>query len=101
MKKILKIFVLLKVIGELLKKHKNPKKNLIQPKNNITKPIKVGSFSDDILTANVLVKDRNVTIDVSGFMNEFDAMLWARMQSELWLKELEFKKDLNRNTTLH
>ena len=46
---------------QLLRKRKNLKKNLVQPKNNITKPIKVGSFSDDLLTANVLVKDRNVT----------------------------------------
>ena len=86
---------------QLLRQRKNLKKKLNQSTNNINKPIQVGSFSDDILTANVLVKDRNVTINVSGFMNEFDAMLWARMQSELWLKELQFKKDLNRNTTLH
>jgi len=86
---------------QLLRLQKNLKKKLKQPKNNISEPIKVGSFSDDILTANILVKDKNVTIDVSGFINEFDAMVWARMQSELWFKELEFKKDFNKNNTLH
>tara|TARA_R100001530_G_C4235437_1_gene133848 strand:+ start:137 stop:442 length:306 start_codon:yes stop_codon:yes gene_type:complete len=101
MKKIFQKLKFLLVIVQLLRQRKNLKKKLNQSTNNINKPIQVGSFSDDILTANVLVKDRNVTINVSGFMNEFDAMLWARMQSELWLKELQFKKDLNRNTTLH
>ena len=79
MRKIFQKLKFLLVIVQLLRKRKNLKKNLVQPKNNITKPIKVGSFSDDLLTANVLVKDRNVTIDVSGFMNEFDAMCWAKL----------------------
>ena len=101
MKKILKIFVLLKVIGALLKKQPNPKKQpviKIKPASQKPAQVNIGNFSDDILNANISVKDTNVVISVSGFINEFDAMCWAKLQSELWLKEKEIKTN---NTTLH
>ena len=101
MKKILKIFVLLKVIGALLKKQPNPKKQpVIKIKPAVQKPaqVNIGNFSDDILNANISVKDTNVVISVSGFMNEFDAMCWAKLQSELWLREKEIKQN---NLTIH
>ena len=105
MKKILKIFVLLKVIVELLRKRKNLKKQpviKIKPQvQNLTPaeaPLNIGNFSDDILNANISVKDTNVVISVSGFYNEFDAMCWAKLQSELWLREKEIKQN---NITVH
>tara|TARA_Y100001963_G_C6683808_1_gene401180 strand:+ start:495 stop:812 length:318 start_codon:yes stop_codon:yes gene_type:complete len=105
MKKLLKIFVLLKVIGELLKKQPNQKKQpviKIKPQAQKTTPaeapLNIGNFTDDILNANISVKDTNVVISVSGFMNEFDAMCWAKLQSELWLREKEIKTN---NTTVH
>ena len=105
MKKILKIFVLLKVIGALLKKQPSQKKQpVIKIKPQAQKltpaeaPLNIGNFTDDILNANIQVKDTNVIISVSGFYNEFDAMVWAKLQSELWLKEKEIKQN---NTTVH
>ena len=105
MKKILKIFVLLKVIGALLKKQPNPKKQPVikikpasQKPAQVNNPLNIGSFTDDILNANISVKDTNVIISVSGFYNEFDAMVWAKLQSELWLKEKEIKQH---NITVH
>ena len=105
MRKILKIFVLLKVIVALLKKRNNQKKQPVikikpqaQNPTPAKAPLNIGNFTDDILNANISVKDTSVIIRVNGFYNEFDAMVWAKLQSELWLKEKAIK---NNNITLH
>ena len=49
--------------------------------------IKIGSVEDSILKASVSVKGDKVYINIAGFLNEFDAMLWAKQQSLLWRRE--------------
>jgi hypothetical protein len=105
MKKIFQKLKFLLVIVQLLRTRKNLKKaEVIKIKPASQKPaqvnntLNIGSFTDDILNANIQVKDSNVIISVSGFYNEFDAMVWAKLQSELWLKEKEIK---NNNITVH
>ena len=90
---------------QLLRKRKNLKKQPVikikpasQTPAQVNNPLNIGSFTDDILNANISVKDTNVIISVSGFYNEFDAMVWAKLQSELWLKEKEIKQN---NITVH
>ena len=81
---------------------KSQKKQLKQPKKPISlnDGIKIGSVSDKILKADIKVKDTTVIIDISGFYNEYDAVIWAKMQSELWLQELN-KPQPHNNLTLH
>ena len=105
MKKIFQKLKLLLVIVQLLRKRKNLKKQPVikikpasQKPAHVNNPLNIGSFTDDILNANISVKDTNVIISVSGFYNEFDAMVWAKLQSELWLKEKEIKQH---NITVH
>ena len=105
MKKIFQKLKLLLVIVQLLRKRKNLKKQPVikikpssQKPAQVNNPLNIGSFTDDILNANISVKDTNVIISVSGFYNEFDAMVWAKLQSELWLREKEIKQN---NTTVH
>ena len=105
MKKIFQKLKFLLVIVQLLRKRKNLKKQeVIKIKPQAQKPtpaeapLNIGNFTDDILNANISVKDTNVIISVSGFYNEFDAMVWAKLQSELWLKEKAIK---NNNITVH
>jgi len=50
--------------------------------------IPIGSIEDSLLKATVSVKGSQVYINIDGFMNEFDAMLWAKQQSLLWKREL-------------
>ena len=85
-----------------MKKSKSPKKQPIKdlsPNDGIT----VGTVKDTALKADIKVKDKTVLIDISGFYNEFDAMVWARIQSEMWLRELYNNKDDKepKNLTLH
>ena len=105
MKKIFQKLKLLLVIVQLLRKRKNLKKQPVikikpasQKPAQVNNPLNIGSFTDDIINANISVKDTNVIISVSGFYNEFDAMVWAKLQSELWLKEKEIKQH---NITVH
>ena len=102
MKLISKIYVFLKVFGLLMKQSKSQKKQLKQLKRPIplNDGIKIGSVSDKFLKADIKVKDTTVIIDISGFYDECDAMLWAKMQSELWLQELSTPQP-NNNITLH
>ena len=51
--------------------------------------IKIGSVDDHILKATVSVKGKRVYINIDGFLNELDAMLWAKQQNVLWNRELE------------
>ena len=106
MKKILKIYALLKVIVLLMKKSKHQKKikQQHQPiKQQLPKQpeeVKIGSFKDQFLKADISVKGKDVKISVGGFYNELDAIMWARMQTELWLNAVNDLKN-NDNSTLH
>ncbi len=79
----------LKVFGLLMKKLKKNKQLKNKPETQSEIPMtEVGSVSDSILKATVSVKGNSVYINIDGFLNEFDAMLWAKQQSVLWNKEL-------------
>ncbi len=82
-----------------MKKSKNLKKQP-KPQELLNDGIRIGSIRDKFLKADIKVKDTTVIIDIDGFRNEFDAMMWARLQSELWLKEMGEYKPKN-NITLH
>ena len=102
MKRILKIYALLKVIVLLMKKSKHQKKIKQQPQQQPkqVEEVKIGSFKDHFLKADISVKGKDVKISVGGFYNELEAMMWARMQTELWLNTgNDFKN--NDNSTLH
>jgi hypothetical protein len=103
MKTILKIYTFLKVFGLLMKRP--TKKKLIKirpqerPQENL---IQIGSVEDSLLKATVSVKGSQVYINIDGFMNEFDAMLWAKQQSLLWKRELaNYTGEKFRVPTLH
>ena len=102
MKKILKIYALLKVIVLLMKKLKHQKKTKQQPQQQPKQPeeVKIGSFKDQFLKADISVKGKDVKISVGGFYNELDAIMWARMQTEMWLNTVNDFKN-NNNSTLH
>ena len=82
-----------------MKKSKHQKK--IQKKHSPVE-IKVSSFKDHFLKADISVKGTDVLISVGGFFNELDAMMWARMQTELWLQtgQQEHKDNIT-TKTLH
>ena len=82
-----------------MKKSKHPKK--IQKKQSPVE-IKVSSFKDRFLKADISVKGTDVIISVGGFFNELDAMMWAKMQTELWLQTGQQEhKDHITTRTLH
>ena len=103
MKTILKIFVFLKVFGALMKRSKKKTRPLLIKPEIPANLIQIGSVSDSILKATVSVKADKVYINISGFLNEFDAMLWAKQQSILWNKELDqyLDKPTSSSTTIH
>ena len=106
MKKILQIYALLKVFVLLMKKSKHQKKIKQQPKqqpkqqSKQVEEVKIGSFKDKDLKADISVKGTDVKISVGGFYNELDAIMWARMQTELWINTVNDFKN-NDNSTLH
>jgi|TARA_B100001964_G_C13866337_1_gene436734 hypothetical protein len=82
-----------------MKKSKHLKKK--QKKHNPVE-IKVSSFKDQFLKADISVKGTDVLINVGGFFNELDAMMWAKMQTELWLQTgQQENKDNITTRTLH
>jgi len=68
---------------------KSKKKKQLSKSNSELPLIKIGSVDDHILKATVSVKGKSVYINIDGFLNELDAMLWAKQQNVLWNKELE------------
>jgi len=82
-----------------MKKSKHLKKK--QKKYDLVE-IKVSSFEDHLLKADISVKGTDVLINIGGFFNEFDAMTWAKIQTELWLQtgQQEHKHNIT-NRTLH
>ena len=88
MKLISKIYLFLKVFGLLTKKSKKKLPLQSSKKINQQSPIQIGSIQDSLLKATVSVKGQEVQIKISGFLNEFDAMLWAKQQSSIWNYEI-------------
>ena len=86
-----------------MKKSKHPKK--IKKKhtfqNHKDKVTAISSFKDQYLNADIGVRGSEVLISIGGFFNEVDAMLWAKMQTEIWLKTAEERKNISDHRTLH
>ena len=103
MKTILKIYTFLKVFGLLMKKSKHPKKIVKKhtPEHNQDQVTAISSFKDQYLNADIGVRGNEVLISIGGFFNEVDAMLWAKMQTEIWLKTAEERKNISDHRTLH
>ena len=81
---------------------KSKKKKQLSKSNSELPLIKIGSVDDHILKATVSVKGKSVYINIDGFLNELDAMMWARMQTELWLQSGQQEhKDNITTKTLH
>ena len=86
-----------------MKKSKHPKKIV---KNHTLEHHKdqvaaISSFKDQYLNADIGVRGSEVLISIGGFFNEVDAMLWAKMQTEIWLKTAEERKNISDHRTLH
>ena len=86
-----------------MKKSKHPKKikkkQTIQ--NNKDQVTAISSFKDQYLKADIGVRGSEVLISIGGFFNEVDAMLWAKMQTEIWLKTADEHKNISDHRTLH
>ena len=61
----------------------------------------ISSFKDQFLNADIGVRGSEVLISVGGFFNEVDAMMWAKMQTEIWLNSAEERKNIHDHRTLH
>lgn len=81
-----------------MKKSKHLKK---KQKKHSPVEIKVSSFKDHFLKADISVKGTDVIISVGGFFNELDAMLWAKTQTEIWLNTTEERTNISDHKTLH
>ena len=86
-----------------MKKSKHPKK--IQkkhtPNTHRDHVIAISSFKDQFLQADIGVRGSEVLISIGGFFNEVDAMMWAKMQPELWLKTVDERRNIHDHRTLH
>jgi len=86
-----------------MKKSKHPKK--IQkkhtPETHRDQVTAISSFKDQFLEADIGVKGSEVLISIGGFFNEVDAMMWAKIQTEIWLKTTDERKNIHDNRTLH
>ena len=86
-----------------MKRSKHPKK--IQKKHTpITlrdQVTAISSFKDQFLQADIGVRGSEVLISIGGFFNEVDAMMWAKIQTEIWLKTTDERKNIHDNRTLH
>ena len=86
-----------------MQRMKNIKKQIKENSKNTTKELKVGSIKDHCLKADISTIGTKVVISIDGFMNDFEALLWAKTQTELWLQAKE-TDDLFKNSndkTLH
>ena len=80
---------------------KNVRKHIKQNKINNSKELKVGSIQDNSLKADISTLGTRVVISIDGFMNEFEALLFAKTQTELWLQAKESNdsvKEFNERT---
>ena len=86
-----------------MKKSKHPKKVVKKhtPKHKQDQVTAISSFKDQYLNADIGVRGSEVLISIGGFFNEVDAMLWAKMQTEIWLKTADERKNILENKTLH
>lgn len=82
---------------------KNIKKHIKQNKKTAIKELKVGSIKDHFLKADISTIGTKVVISIDGFLNEFEALLWAKTQTEIWLKTKESDDLVNdfNTRTLH
>ena len=86
-----------------MKKSKHPEKIVKKhtPKHHGDQVTAISSFKDQFLNADIGVRGSEVLIRIDGFFNEIDAMLWAKMQTELWLKTVDERKNIHDHRTLH
>ena len=86
-----------------MKKSKHPKKIVKNhtPEHYKDQVTAISSFKDQYLNADIGVRGSEVLISIGGFFNEVDAMLWAKMQTEIWLKTAEERKNISDHRTLH
>ena len=86
-----------------MKKSKHPKKIVKKhtPKHHGDQVTAISSFKDQYLNADIGVRGSEVLISIGGFFNEVDAILWAKMQTEIWLKTADERKNISENKTLH
>ena len=86
-----------------MKKSKHPKK--IQkkhtPNTHRDHVTAISSFKDQFLQADIGVRGSEVLISIGGFFNEVDAMMWDKMQTELWLKTVDERRNIHDHRTLH
>ena len=86
-----------------MKKSKPPKKIVKKhtPEHHKYQVTAISSFKDQYLNADIGVRGSEVLISIGGFFNEVDAMLWAKMQTEIWLKTADERKNIFDHRTLH
>jgi len=86
-----------------MKKSNHPKKIVKKhtPKHNKDQVTAISSFKDQHLNADIGVRGSEVLISIGGFFNEVDAMLWAKIQTEIWLNTSGERKNISDHRTLH
>ena len=86
-----------------MKKSKHPKKiqKKYTPDTHRDQVTAISSFKDQFLNADIGVRGSEVLISIGGFFNEVDAMMWAKIQTEIWLKTTDERKNIHDNRTLH
>ena len=86
-----------------MKKSKHPKKiqKKYTPETHRDQVTAISSFKDQYLNADIGVRGSEVLISIGGFFNEVDAMMWAKMQTELWLKTADERRNIHDHRTLH
>ena len=86
-----------------MKKSKHPEKIVKNHtlKHHQDQVTAISSFKDQYLNADIGVRGSEVLISIGGFFNEVDAILWAKMQTEIWLKTAEERKNISDHRTLH
>ena len=86
-----------------MKKSKHPKKIVKKhtPEHHKDQVTAISSFKDQYLNADIGVRGSEVLISIGGFFNEVDAMLWAKMQTEIWLNTTGERKNISDHRTLH
>lgn len=88
-----------------MKKSKHPKKikkkHTFQNHKDKDQVTAISSFKDQSLKADIGVRGSEVLISIGGFFNEVDAMLWAKMQTEIWLQTVDERKNILDDRTLH
>ena len=78
------------------------KKKLGIRRNPQWRPTAVRNMKDvRVVKSGKYVRGSEVLISIGGFFNEVDAMMWAKMQTELWLKTADERRNIHDHRTLH